>query len=91
MDAVQSESRKRIQSQSDIKKDQEKIMDDLRAREQNTLQQVSKLQSDKQRLEDTIYRLKTEAVTTKESLRELREQLHEEKQRNVSCMKILVS
>lgn len=61
-------------------------MDELRAREQNTLQQVTKLQLDKQRLEDTIYRLKTEAVANKDSVREMKEQLEDEKKRNVCLL-----
>ena len=80
VDALQSESRKRIQSESDIKKSQEKVLEELQAKEQKMLEQVRELRQDKQRLEDTIYRLKTEAMATNVSQQKLKDDLAKERE-----------
>ena len=56
----------------------------LQARERGLLSQVSELTSEKHRLEDTIYRLKSEAVTSSTNLSEALEQLEKEKTATVS-------
>ena len=81
---MQSESRKRLQSETDSKRNNDKYIDDLQAREKTLLDQVTELKSGKQRLEDTVYRLKSEAMATTESIKELKEQLDEEKRKKVS-------
>ena len=48
-------------------------------REQKMLEQVRELKQDKQRLEDTIYRLKTEAMATNVSQQKLKEELEKER------------
>ena len=85
VDVLQRESRKRLESESDSRKNQDKFVEELRAREQDMLQQVSALKTDKQRLEDTIYRLKAEALTTTVTLKQLEENMMEEKTSRV-CM-----
>ena len=79
VDVLQTESRKRLQSESDIKKSQEKMVEELHVREQKMLKQVRELKQDKQRLEDTIYRLKTEAMATNVSQQKLKEELEKER------------
>lgn len=79
VDVLQTESRKRLQSESDIKKNQEKMVEELHVREQKMLEQVRELKQDKQRLEDTIYRLKTEAMATNVSQQKLKEELEKER------------
>lgn len=59
-------------------------MTDLQARERGLMSQVSELTSERHRLEDTIYRLKREAVTSSTSLTEALEQLDKEKTAAVS-------
>ena len=80
IDILQTESRKRLESESDIKKSQEKIVEELHAREQKVLEQVRELKQDKQRLEDTIYRLKTEAMATNVSQQKMKEELEKERE-----------
>ena len=81
---MQNETRKRMESESDSKKNQDKFVEELHAREQELLQQLSVLKTDKQRLEDTIYRLKTESMATSVTLKQLEEKLGGEKAMNVS-------
>jgi biotin operon repressor len=84
VDVLQSESRKRLQSESDIKKSQEKMVEELHTREQKMLEQVRELKQDKQRLEDTIYRLKTEAMATNVSQQKIKQALEKEREALVS-------
>lgn len=86
VDVLQKESRKRLESESDSRKNQDKFVEELRAREQDLLQQVSAHKTDKQRLEDTIYRLKAEALTTSVTLKQLEENMVEEKNMNVCVL-----
>lgn len=79
MTALQTESRKRLQSESDNKRHQEERVEELQAREQLLLQQLTESKTDKQRLEETIYRLKTEAAASEAALREVREQVEGER------------
>ena len=88
MDALQRESRKRLQSESDIKKSQEKFVDELQTREQRMLELVRELKQDKQRLEDTIYRLKSEAMATNVSQQKLKEDLAKEREEMVRRYKV---
>ena len=60
------------------------MVDDLIAREQDLLKLVSSLKTDKQRLEDTIYRLKTEGLANTVALKQLEEKVDGEKIMNVS-------
>lgn len=55
-------------------------MEELHAREQKMLEQVRELKQDKQRLEDTIYRLKTEAMATNVSQQKMKEALEKERE-----------
>lgn len=84
MEIMQKESRKRLESESDSKKNQDKFVEELHARELQLLQQVSTLKTDKQRLEDTIYRLKTESMASSVSLKQLEDKIDGEKIVNVS-------
>ena len=83
VDVLQRESRKRLESESDSRKNQDKFMEELRSREQELMQQISQLKVDKQRLEDTIYRLKTESLTTSVTVKQLEENITQEKSMNV--------
>lgn len=92
MDVLQKESRKRLESESDSRKNQDKFMEELRSREQELMQQISQLKVDKQRLEDTIYRLKTESLTTSVTVKQLEENITQEKNMNVCvCVCVCVS
>ena len=51
--------RRRQQSEADVKKQQDKALDEALNKEQVLKQQLAELGTDKQRLEDTIYRLKS--------------------------------
>ena len=84
MEIMQKESRKRLESESDSRKNQDRFVEELHAREKELLQQLSLLKNDKQRLEDTIYRLKTESMTSSVSLKQLQENFDREKNTNVS-------
>ena len=88
VDALQSESRKRIQSESDIKKSQEKVLEELQTKEQKMLEQVRELRQDNQRLEDTIYRLKTEAMATNVSQQKLKDNLAKEREAAVRGLRV---
>ena len=57
---------------------------DLQARERALLSEVSEITSEKHRLEDTIYRLKSEGMASRTSLKEAMEQLEKEKAAAVS-------
>lgn len=56
----------------------------LQARERTLLSQVSETTAEKHRLEDTIYRLRSEGEASSTSLTEALEQLEEEKAAAVS-------
>ncbi|KAL5456925.1 hypothetical protein EMCRGX_G034152 [Ephydatia muelleri] len=77
---LQNEMRRRQQSETDVKRQQDKLLDESINREQALKQQLAELMTDKQRLEDTIYRLKTETMNKNTALKEIREQLEQEKQ-----------
>ena len=81
---VQNESRKRLQSETDSKRHNDKLIDELQSREASLLDQLSALKSDKQRLEDTVYRLKSESMSVDMSLKQLRDELEDEKKEKVS-------
>lgn len=83
VESLQKESRKRLESESDSKKNQDRFVEELHAREQELLQQLSSLKFDKQRLEDTIYRLKTESMTSSVTLKQLEDNIEGEKSLNV--------
>ena len=87
VEVLQNESRKRLQSESDTKKNQEKVVEELQTREQTMLEQVRELKQDKQRLEDTIYRLKTEAMATNVSQQNMKEDLAKEREATVRVTK----
>ena len=55
----------------------------MQTREQRTLEQVRELKQEKQRLEDTIYRLKSEAMATSVSQQKLKEDLAKEREEMV--------
>ena len=55
-------------------------MEELHTREQKVREQVREMKQDKQRLEDTIYRLKTEAMATNVSQEKLKEELAKERE-----------
>jgi len=84
MKLVQKESRKRLQSETDSKKHNDKLIEELLSREQSLQENVSALKSDKQRLEDTVYRLKSEAMSVGVSLKQLKEELEDERKEKVS-------
>ncbi len=83
---IQSESRKRLQSETDSKRQNDKMIDELQSREKSLLDQLSGLKSDKQRLEDTVYRLKSEAMSVDVSLKQIKEELEDERKEKVSCL-----
>ena len=88
---VQNESRKRLQSETDSKRHHDKFIEELQSREQSLLDQVSTLKSDKHRLEDTVYRLKSEAMSVGVSLKQIKEELEDEKKEKVCvCMCVCV-
>ena len=64
------------------------MVEELHTREQKTREQVRELKQDKQRLEDTIYRLKTEAMAINVSQQKVKEDLAKEREtmvRRESC------
>ena len=73
--AIQNESRLRLQSASDSKQQQDKLHETL----QTFRDMVAELKSDKLRLQETIYRLKSEAMSSSIATKELKEQLEEER------------
>jgi chromosome segregation ATPase len=79
LQALQSESRRRLQSETDSKRDTEKRLEELQTRERGLLAQVSETTAEKHRLEDTICRLKSEGMASATSLKEALEQLEKEK------------
>ncbi len=81
---IQNESRKRLKSETDSKRHNDKLIDELQSREASLLDQLSALKSDKQRLEDTVYRLKSESMSVDMSLKQLRDELEDEKKEKVS-------
>lgn len=90
MEIMQKESRKRLESESDSRKNQDKFLEELHAREHELLLQVSALKTDKQRLEDTIYRLKTESMEKSVTVKQLEENIDVEKNTNVSLSSVCV-
>ncbi len=81
---IQSESRKRLQSETDNKRQNDKLIEELQSREKSLLDQLSGLKSDKQRLEDTVYRLKSEAMSVDVSLNQIKEELEDERKEKVT-------
>ena len=47
-----------MKSETDIRRHHDKVVEDLQSREATLLQQLTSLKADKQRLEETIFRLK---------------------------------
>ncbi len=82
---MQNESRKRLQSESDSKRHQDKLLEEAQAQEQLLLQQLAEAKADKQRLEETIFRLKSEAMALESTLREAKEQAEDERKTAVRC------
>ena len=66
-------------------------MEELHVREQKMLEQVRELKQDKQRLEDTIYRLKTEAMATNVSQQKMKVALEKERDALVIIIKACYS
>ena len=84
LELLHRESRKRLESESDSKKNQDKLVDELHAREKELQHTICTLQTDKHRLEDTIYRIKTEAMANNVALKQMKEKLEQEKTASVS-------
>ncbi|CAI8056927.1 Rho-associated protein kinase 2, partial [Geodia barretti] len=80
LQALQVETRRRLQSVSDSKRDTEKRVEELQVRERELMEQVSSTTAEKHRLEDTICRLKSEAMASATSVSEAMELLEREKE-----------
>ena len=91
LELLHRESRKRLESESDSKKNQDKLVDELHAREKELQQTISALQGDKHRLEDTIYRIKAEAMANTVALKQMEEKVEQEKVASVSVKHMVVT
>ncbi len=65
-------------------------MDELHAREKEMQHTISGLQTEKHRLEDTIYRIKTEAMTNTMRLKQMEEKLEQERNAGVSYTVVII-
>lgn len=91
MELMDRESRKRLQSESDSKKNQDKYVEELQVREEELQQQLSAMKTEKQRLEDTIYRLKKESMASTVMIKQMSKKAEDEKNANVSEVWLLMS
>lgn len=87
---MQKESKKILESENNSKKSRDKFVEELHAREDELLQELLAIKTEKQRLEDTIYRLKTESMSTSVTLKQLEQKLEEEKNVNVGVVIVAV-
>ncbi len=90
MASMQKESKKILESENNSKKSRDKFVEELHAREDELLQELLAIKTEKQRLEDTIYRLKTESMSTSVTLKQLEQKLEEEKNVNVGVVIVAV-
>jgi len=63
-------------------------VDELHAREKELQQTISGLQGEKHRLEDTIYRIKAEAMANNVALKQMEEKVEQEKTASVSVEEV---
>uniref|UniRef100_A0A1X7V8G1 non-specific serine/threonine protein kinase n=1 Tax=Amphimedon queenslandica TaxID=400682 RepID=A0A1X7V8G1_AMPQE len=78
-ESLRQEKRLREREEAEAKKQQKELTDRLAGREQDIRAQLQELKNEKQKMEDTIYRLKSEGKAADASLKETLEELEQER------------